>query len=80
MQACKITLRKVCVLISAPKVNSMVQSHLLDYGQLNYDIFINDFIKIIVSVEFTVAVGMIFDKFYSTLIRLPSFVIIYPTL
>lgn len=36
-------------MISAPKVNSMVQDHLLEYGQLNYDVFINAFIKIIVS-------------------------------
>lgn len=48
-QACKVTLRKVCVLINAPKVNAMVQSHLLDHGQLNYDMFINVFIKLIVS-------------------------------
>lgn len=27
----------------------MVQSHLLEYGLLNYDVFINDFIKMIVS-------------------------------
>ncbi|KAJ6639089.1 Maestro heat-like repeat-containing protein family member 1 [Pseudolycoriella hygida] len=47
IRACKITLRKVCILINAPKVNSMVQSHLLEYGQLNYDMFINDFIKLI---------------------------------
>ncbi|XP_037026601.1 maestro heat-like repeat-containing protein family member 1 [Bradysia coprophila] len=47
IRACKITLRKVCVLINAPKVNSMVQSHLLEYGTLNYDMFINDFIKTI---------------------------------
>lgn len=49
VRACKITLRKLCGLISAPKVNNLIQSHLIDYGQLNYDFFIVNLMKIIVS-------------------------------
>ncbi|XP_055389561.1 maestro heat-like repeat-containing protein family member 1 [Condylostylus longicornis] len=47
IRACKVTLRKVCCLINAPKVNDMAQKHLLDHGQLNYNIFIVDFVKLI---------------------------------
>lgn len=47
IRASKITLRKVCTLINAPKVNEMAQKHLIDHGQLNYDFFIIDFVKLI---------------------------------
>lgn len=49
VRACKITLRKLCALLGAPKVNNLIQSHLIDYGQLNYDFFIVNLMKIIVS-------------------------------
>lgn len=49
VRACKITLRKLCSLVGAPKVNNLIQSHLIDYGQLNYDFFIVNLMKIIVS-------------------------------
>lgn len=49
VRACKVTLRKLCSLIDAPKVNNLIQSHLIDYGQLNYDFFIVNLMKIIVS-------------------------------
>ncbi|XP_030379317.1 maestro heat-like repeat-containing protein family member 1 [Scaptodrosophila lebanonensis] len=46
-RACKGTLRRVCKLLHAPKVNEMAQRHLLDHGQLNYSVFIVDFVKVI---------------------------------
>lgn len=48
VRSSKVTLRKICSLMNAPKVNEMVQSHLLEHGQLHYDIFILDFMKTIV--------------------------------
>lgn len=48
IRSSKVTLRKICTLLNAPKVNEMVQSHLLEHGQLHYDIFILDFMKTIV--------------------------------
>lgn len=48
MQASKVTLRKICTLMDAPKMNAMVQSHLLEHGQLQYDHFITNFVKIVV--------------------------------
>ncbi|XP_036218360.2 maestro heat-like repeat-containing protein family member 1 isoform X2 [Bactrocera oleae] len=47
IRACKGTLRKVCGLLNAPKVNEMAQRHLIDHGQLNYGVFIVDFVKLI---------------------------------
>ena len=44
-----MTLRQVCAILNAPKVNGMVQRHLLEYAQLDYDYFIADLIKLIVS-------------------------------
>lgn len=44
--ACKNTLRKVTHLMSAPKVSEMAQKHLIDYGTLNYNVFVFDFIKL----------------------------------
>lgn len=46
IRACKSTLRKVCHLIQAPKVNEMAQKHLIDHGNLNYSAFVFDFIKL----------------------------------
>lgn len=46
-----MTLRRVCTLLGAPKTNAMVQSHLLDHGQLHYDIFVADLLKLIVCVS-----------------------------
>ncbi|XP_059616812.1 maestro heat-like repeat-containing protein family member 1 [Phlebotomus argentipes] len=44
----KVTLKKMCALLkAAPKINSMAQSHLLEHGQLNYEVFIEDFVKVI---------------------------------
>lgn len=48
VRSSKVTLRKICTLMNAPKVNEMVQSHLLEHGHLHYDVFILDFMKAIV--------------------------------
>lgn len=53
-QACKLTLRYISTLMDAPKMNEMIQSHLLDHGQLNYEHFIIDFIIVLVSSYFMV--------------------------
>ncbi|XP_065363715.1 maestro heat-like repeat-containing protein family member 1 isoform X1 [Calliphora vicina] len=47
IRACKGTLRKVCSLLYSIKINDMAQRHLLDHGQLNYNNFIVDFVKVI---------------------------------
>lgn len=47
-QASKATLRKISNLINAPKVNEMVQSHILEHGNLQYDNFMHSFLKLIV--------------------------------
>jgi len=47
VRASKTTLRKICSLMNAPKVSKMVQSHLLDHGQLHYDVFVMNFVKLI---------------------------------
>ncbi|XP_075158391.1 maestro heat like repeat family protein c11.1 isoform X1 [Haematobia irritans] len=52
IRACKGTLRKVCKLLKSTKINDMAQRHLLDHGQLNYNNFIVDFVKVI-SMELT---------------------------
>lgn len=61
----------------------MVQSHLLEYGQLNYDMFINDFIKTIVSrwgrVKVTIHVAKFKFFFCVFIARRLNFVIIFPT-
>lgn len=49
VRACKVTLRRVCTLLQAPRVNAMVQDHLLDHGQLQYDAFVVDLLKLVVS-------------------------------
>lgn len=36
--------------MNAPKVNTMVQSHLVEHGQLLYDAFIQDFVKVVVKI------------------------------
>uniref|UniRef100_A0A1B0CX25 Maestro heat-like repeat-containing protein family member 1 n=2 Tax=Lutzomyia longipalpis TaxID=7200 RepID=A0A1B0CX25_LUTLO len=43
----KITLKKMCALLKAPKLASMAQMHLLEHGQLNYEAFLEDFVKVI---------------------------------
>lgn len=48
-QAAKVTLRKISNLIDAPKVNEMVQSHIVEHGNLQYDHFLSTFLKVIVS-------------------------------
>lgn len=45
-----MTLRKIGTLTNAPKVNEMIQSHLLEHGNLHYDIFILDFMKVVVRI------------------------------
>lgn len=47
VRACKVTLRKVSALLNAPRVNEMAQKHLIEHGQLNYNVFILDFVKVI---------------------------------
>lgn len=49
VRACKVTLRKICTLMEAPKVSKMIQSHLLEHGNLHYEVFLTNFTKIIVS-------------------------------
>lgn len=51
VRACKLTIRNVCSLLDAPKVNEMVQEHVSEYSQLKYSIFIQDFVKIVVSMR-----------------------------
>uniref|UniRef100_A0A1A9WCB3 Uncharacterized protein n=1 Tax=Glossina brevipalpis TaxID=37001 RepID=A0A1A9WCB3_9MUSC len=47
IRACKSTLRKVCGLLNSPKVHEMIEYNLTDHGQLNYNIFVVDFVKLI---------------------------------
>ncbi|GAB0100042.1 maestro heat-like repeat-containing protein family member 1 [Sergentomyia squamirostris] len=46
-RSCKVTLKKMCALLKAPRINAMVQTHLLEHGQLNYEVFIEDFARVI---------------------------------
>lgn len=48
-KACKYTLRKVGPFLDSPKVNSMIQEHLVEEGNLHYVDFITDLIKVMVS-------------------------------
>uniref|UniRef100_A0A1L8DCH9 Putative heat repeat-containing protein 7a n=1 Tax=Nyssomyia neivai TaxID=330878 RepID=A0A1L8DCH9_9DIPT len=41
----KVTLKKMCALLKAPKINAMANAHLLEHGQLNYEAFLEDFAK-----------------------------------
>lgn len=36
-------------LIDAPELNKMVQKYVTEYNNLNYDSFIHDFVKLVVS-------------------------------
>lgn len=36
--------------MNTAKVNEMVQTHLLEHGQLHYDVFLIDFIKVVVRI------------------------------
>jgi hypothetical protein len=49
IKACKYTLRKVAIYLESPKVNSMIQEHLIDEANLHYVDFVKDLIKIMVS-------------------------------
>ncbi|XP_037882576.1 maestro heat-like repeat-containing protein family member 1 [Glossina fuscipes] len=47
VRACKTTLRKVCRLLNSFKIHEMAERDLIDHGQLNYNIFIVEFVKLI---------------------------------
>lgn len=66
-----MTLRKISYLINAEKVNEMVQSHILEHGNLQYDNFLPIFLKLIVRYTQFFAVSMsmtihfvLFDCFF----------------
>nr|CAI5839463.1 unnamed protein product [Callosobruchus analis] len=46
IKACKYTLRKVGPYLESPKVNSMIQEHLIDEANLHFTDFIRDLVKI----------------------------------
>ncbi|CAG9858443.1 unnamed protein product [Phyllotreta striolata] len=46
VKACKYTLRKIGPYLESPQVNSMIQEHLIDEGNLHFTDFIKDFIKL----------------------------------
>ncbi|EFA03008.2 maestro heat-like repeat-containing protein family member 1 [Tribolium castaneum] len=46
IKTCKYTLRKVAIYLDSPKVNSMVQEHLIDEANLHYVDFIKDLVKL----------------------------------
>ncbi|CAH1975454.1 unnamed protein product [Acanthoscelides obtectus] len=45
-KACKYTLRKIGPYLESPKVNSMIQEHLIDEANLHFTDFIRDLVKI----------------------------------
>lgn len=47
-QASKFTLRKVGPYLESPKVNAMIQEHLIDEANLHFTDFIRDLIKVMV--------------------------------
>lgn len=57
VRACKLTLRHISTFMDAPKMNEMIQSHLLDHGQLNYEHFIIDFTTVLVSSQLFIALS-----------------------
>jgi hypothetical protein len=44
-----MTLRNIGHIINSPKVNEKIQFELQEYQQLNYDAFIHEFTRIVVS-------------------------------
>ncbi|KAG5897176.1 hypothetical protein JTB14_022538 [Gonioctena quinquepunctata] len=46
VKACKYTLRRIGPYLDSPKVNSMIQEHLIDEANLHFTDFIRDFIKV----------------------------------
>ncbi|KAJ8979536.1 hypothetical protein NQ317_017684 [Molorchus minor] len=46
VKACKFTLRKIGPYLESPKVNSMIQEHLIDEANLHFSDFVRDLIKI----------------------------------
>ncbi|KAJ8930968.1 hypothetical protein NQ314_016182 [Rhamnusium bicolor] len=46
VKACKYTLRKIGPYLESPKVNSMIQEHLIDEANLHFSDFIRDLIKV----------------------------------
>ncbi|KAJ8916184.1 hypothetical protein NQ315_016323 [Exocentrus adspersus] len=46
VKACKYTLRKIGPYLESPKVNSMIQEHLIDEANLHFADFIRDLIKV----------------------------------
>lgn len=48
VKACKYTLRKVSQFLDSPKVDTMIQEHLLEMGYLHFSHFITDLVKVMV--------------------------------
>jgi hypothetical protein len=48
LQACKYALREASPLLGAEKINTMMQDHLIDAGNLHYPDFMADLVKIMV--------------------------------
>lgn len=48
LQACKYALREASPLLGAEKINTMMQDHLIDAGNLHYPEFLADLVKIMV--------------------------------
>nr|XP_023029049.1 maestro heat-like repeat-containing protein family member 1 [Leptinotarsa decemlineata] len=46
VKACKYTLRRIGPYLESPRVNSMIQEHLIDEANLHFTDFIRDFIKV----------------------------------
>ena len=45
LQACKYALRQAGPLLEAERINSMLQEHLIDAGNLQYTDFMTDLVK-----------------------------------
>lgn len=59
VRACKYALRKVAIYLESPKVNSMIQEHLIDEANLHSVDFIKDLIKIMVCNRFDIYVTLL---------------------
>uniref|UniRef100_A0AAG5DWB8 Maestro heat-like repeat-containing protein family member 1 n=2 Tax=Anopheles atroparvus TaxID=41427 RepID=A0AAG5DWB8_ANOAO len=46
-RACKITLKNICAVLGATKMNALAQTCLIEHGQLQYSNFLKSFVKLI---------------------------------
>lgn len=47
--ACKLTIANVCALLGTPKMNELINTNVSEFAPLNYEIFMNDFVRLVVS-------------------------------